>query len=121
VATVSYYQTTRLSAGKRQEYESAAQNQEAAVLDYFRQRPGAKCSPDIVHKYVLPRAPLTSVRRALTNLTQAGHLVRLDEHQPGRYGRLVHLWQLAQPKPKPAEQSGPATQLNLFDTGATYE
>ena len=39
--------------------------------------------------------PLTSIRRALTNLTNAGELVKTDKQMKGMYGRPEHQWRLA--------------------------
>jgi hypothetical protein len=39
--------------------------------------------------------PITSTRRALTNLLDAGLVVKLDETQKGMFGKSEHLWRVA--------------------------
>lgn len=38
--------------------------------------------------------PLTSIRRALTNLTKQGKLIKTDEKRIGMYGRSEYVWKL---------------------------
>lgn len=104
---MKYHETTSITAHQRERYKLAADSQEAAILAWFLARPtGVKQSPEQINNAVLPDAPLTSVRRALTNLTRAGELERTPETTIGRYGRPVHLWKL------PASRT--ARQLGLF-------
>lgn len=44
---------------------------------------------DFFHKY-----PITSIRRALTNLTKQGKLIKTDEKRIGMYGRSEYVWKL---------------------------
>ena len=39
--------------------------------------------------------PITSIRRAITDLTNAGKLTKTDTMKLGRYGKHVHTWKLA--------------------------
>ena len=39
--------------------------------------------------------PITSIRRAITNLTDAGKIIKTDQYVKGNYGKLEHLWELA--------------------------
>lgn len=103
----SYHQTQGwLSTDQAERYQSAAVTQEAKVLEFFRARPGVPYSPERINELVLPTAPLTSVRRALTNLTAQGALVKMDACTSGKYGRPVGMWVLAE-----AERQG---QMRLF-------
>ena len=38
--------------------------------------------------------PITSIRRALTNLTKQGKLIKTDEKRIGMYGRSEYVWKL---------------------------
>ena len=49
--------------------------------------------------------PITSVRRAMTNLTKAGLLEKTGDKVLGEYGVMVNTWKLAPKEPK---------QLGLF-------
>jgi len=93
---VSYHQTQSiLNRQEVERYTSTAERQDDVVLAVFRERAGQELSPEDVHDLVLQGAPLTSVRRAITNLTNNGLLVRADGWKVGRYGRKVGLWRLA--------------------------
>jgi hypothetical protein len=103
----SYHQSQPyLSAVQVASYEVAAKTQEDLVLDFFRLHPTCSYSPEQIQTAVLPDAPLTSVRRAITNLTSRGELVRADGAVVGRYGRPVGVWMLARRE---------ARQLSLFE------
>jgi hypothetical protein len=98
---MNYHHTTAVDAGTRAEYERKAQGQEAIVLDLFCASFPARLSPEQVRDRVLSDAPLTSVRRAISNLTRAGVLRKCEEHVIGDYGRPVHVWQWVSEEPKP--------------------
>lgn len=38
--------------------------------------------------------PITSIRRALTNLTKAGYIIKTDKMRMGPRGKPEHLWRL---------------------------
>lgn len=101
----SYHETTPAATEDRERYEQQAGSQEEMVLEFFRKRPGLSYSPERVQELVLPAAPLTSVRRALSNLTHAGELVKTEVMADGRYGRPVCTWTL---------KIVPSGQLELF-------
>lgn len=101
-----------------------ARQQEEAILAFYRANPGA-WSPSQVwlrvgpkndawsierdsegmpeRVAIMPRAgsprwPITSVRRAITGLTDAGHLRITMGRAMGMFGRLEHLWELVPAK-----------------------
>ncbi len=67
--------------------------QENFVLDFFKckQEP---MSPSMVHKACNNLWPLTSVRRAITNLSTDGDLIKTNDTVIGIYGKPEHLWKL---------------------------
>ena len=79
--------------------EAKAKRQDARVLAVFR--PGRTLTPSQVHGYLCdecgPRAPLlTSIRRALTNLTRRGLLQHHPrDRRPGPRGARESTWSLA--------------------------
>lgn len=92
----SYHDTQpMLSSDQVAGYQVKAGKQDDVVLAVFRSMPGRELSPEDVHQLCLRDAPLTSVRRAITNLTVRGLLVKTDHCRPGLYGRPVGLWTLA--------------------------
>ncbi len=70
--------------------------QDVAVLTFFRLRPWESFSPSQIHGVVGKGAPVTSIRRAMTNLTKKGCLVKLKDKRTGPFGRPEHLWILRQ-------------------------
>lgn len=90
---MSFYNTTNETGPTLAEYRHKAESQEAAVLTFFTQR-GGLWTPSEVRREALPHAPLTSARRAISNLTAAGKLVRTTVKRLGDYGRREHAWAL---------------------------
>jgi len=88
-----YYNTNREQGSQLGNSEQQTERQELRVLAYFR-RSGARLSPEDIQDKVLPQTPLTSCRRAITNLTRDGFLVKTRHMKPGRYGKHVHTWEL---------------------------
>lgn len=80
------------------EYERAAAKQDEQVLAWFRANPGA-WGPSQVWRSLggEPWGPLTSCRRAMSNLAhpKRGELVMTEGTRMGAYGRQEHLWRLA--------------------------
>lgn len=100
--TSSYHtRGSRTTAEERAHGERKAVEQEAAVLAFFRANPGA-WSPSQVHERVFPQdVPLTSTRRAMTNLADKERhqgeppLMKVEEERRrGPFGRPEHLWRL---------------------------
>jgi Fe2+ or Zn2+ uptake regulation protein len=92
-----YFNTTSLSGAKLKEAKIKAGSQNALILELFRAYPGISLSPTEVEghlAYKLRHAPLTSIRRALTTLTDLGYLVKTSEQRMGRYGAKEGCWRL---------------------------
>lgn len=92
-ATVPFHDTIGLSPRQLIAASRVAKGQEAAVLDVFHAA-GRPLSPSEVHARMPGRVLLTSVRRAMSNLTNAGALVKLDSLVDGPFGKPEHRWQL---------------------------
>lgn len=91
----SYHNTTGERGDDLARYETKASTQEDRILEYFRRNWHTSISPSRVQRYVMPGAPLTSVRRAITNLAKRGRLVKTDRKVDGPYGRPEHCWRYA--------------------------
>lgn len=95
-----YYDTTPMSRDEAIRSVRTARRQEEAVLAFFRAAPAGRFAPSQVMAACErqgKRWPLTSIRRAITNLTSAGALVHLhDMTRPGLYGKPETLWRLAE-------------------------
>jgi hypothetical protein len=92
---MSYYNTNRESGDRLARSEARAQTQDDRVLVFFQDHPGTGFAPHEVQSVVLPDAPLTSVRRAISNLTKRGLLVKTTHMLEGTFDKEVHTWVLA--------------------------
>ena len=91
----SYFNTTHSTKPDLAKYEAKAKDQESRILAFF-QRVGKPYRPSELWAVVFSKTvPLTSVRRGLTNLTTAGHLVKTSYQRKGLYGRPEYYWKLA--------------------------
>lgn len=88
----SFYNTTSETGPALKESEQKAKNQEEKVLAFFEEAAGHCFGPSTIHAEVLPTVPLTSVRRAITNLTKAGKLLKTTHQRIGVYGKNEYLW-----------------------------
>ncbi len=96
--SAAFHNTTHSSGAELALYESTAKNQDVAVLAIFRSRMREALTPSQVWGLIDTRAPLTSIRRAITNLTNAGFLVKTERQDRGPYGKPEHLWRYIPPE-----------------------
>jgi hypothetical protein len=68
--------------------------QEARVLSLFSKNPKVKLGPSEVWNLVAPgsRTPLTSIRRAISELVASGHVIKLDETRLSPWRKHEHLY-----------------------------
>jgi len=91
-----YWPTTPLPIAQLADAIKRAEQQDEAVLAIFRSV-GGSLTPSQVQSIGECNGRgwlLTSVRRSMTNLTNAGVLVHLHDTRPGPYGRPEGLWQV---------------------------
>ena len=95
--TDSFYNTINLEAKELSAAELNALTQEQRILRWFlKQGRAASFGPSAVQSHVFDwRTPLTSVRRAMTSLTNRGDLVKCGAMIMGTYGKPEHLWTVA--------------------------
>lgn len=92
---MKHYHNTNAESGQTlAKSEAKARTQEEAILAYFQAHPSDSLSPAFVGLNVLPNAPLTSIRRAMTNLAGEGKLEKTDVMTMGTFGKHVHTWRL---------------------------
>lgn len=99
-----YHNTTDSSGADLLDYRSKARSQDEIVLDYLTRnkiwRKGMTASE--VHKalienrYIKSNVPITSIRRALTNLVTSNKLIKTDKQWPGPMGRPEFIYALPQ-------------------------
>ncbi len=92
---MSYYNTTQETGSALAEFHAKAKTQEQKVLLCFRTK-NKPLSPFMVADLLDFIYPITSIRRALTNLTKEGTLEKTDKKVKGQYGHREHLWRLAE-------------------------
>ena len=97
----SYFNTTDVSGAELARYQDAALSQEERLLAYFESAYNAGghyvlLTPTNALILVFSnKVPITSVRRALSNLTRDGKL-RTSGQTKGPYGRPEHYWRLVE-------------------------
>lgn len=95
----SHYNTTNLSGADLQKAERKAETQEDLILGFFRERPNIKMGPSTVWRWFKEKNwPITSIRRAITNLEHKGLLEKTETMEQGEFGVREYCWQLKQPK-----------------------
>ena len=92
--TDSHFNTTHEIGRTLAKFEAKADSQEAALVALFRAYV-SPFSPSEAHRMLRTHAPLTSIRRAMTNLTARGVLERTAQKVSGAYGRPEYRWKLA--------------------------
>ena len=93
---MSYYNTTSLSGEELQQAVIQAEKQEDAVLFLFRMNERLTPSEAWIkyNQITNNNTPLTSIRRAITNLEHNTRLVKLEDQKIGLYGRKEGVWKL---------------------------
>ena len=92
--TSKYHNTTHLTGEQltREIVRTGTQNHK--VLQWFRNHPG-EYTPSQVWRWMdLPNVPLTSIRRAITDLTFMGYLERTETMRDGLYGKPEGCWRV---------------------------
>ena len=87
---MTYFNTTNESGATLKNNVAKAKSQEEEILNYFKFE--IESTPFTIlldFDY-----PITSIRRALTNLTKQGKLIKTNEKRIGMYGRSEYVWKL---------------------------
>ena len=90
---MTYFNTTHTDGQQLSQYRRAASSQDERIMQASHVFPA---SPSVIWARVFNRTvPLTSVRRAMTNLSNDGKLVKTGKQVNGHYGRPEYVWKLA--------------------------
>ena len=102
---MAFYETINQTDSALKESKKKTRKQEDLIYSLFvkRNRP---LSPSMVLSQSGLNCPITSIRRAMTDLTNLGKIVKTDRQIKGIYGKAEHLWELPLLEPK---------QVFLFD------
>ena len=93
----SFYNTINLVKNELLRADQSALNQEQKVLRFFIQQGRDYAgAPSAVRKRVFSDSiPLTSVRRAMTNLANRNDLEKTEIKTQGQYGKPEHVWRVS--------------------------
>jgi hypothetical protein len=109
MSSQSFHNTVPLNSVEVRRRELSAQSQEEIILQWFKRRHGLEFSPDEVFvalvyagvcglKTQLHRdTPITSVRRAITNLEKKGMLRKTEIRRPTPRGATSRTWTWQEP------------------------
>lgn len=88
---MTFYNTISESQRLQNVYHSQTVTQEQKIMKCFEQyeRP---LSPSMVLSLAELNCPITSIRRAMTNLSDDGKLEKTKDFVMGNYGKREHLW-----------------------------
>lgn len=93
---MTYFNTAGLDGDDLQERIEQCESQEDKVEALFAACPGKRFTPFEVRDIVFNGSvPITSVRRAMTNLTNEGILKKTETQREGPYGQPNYTWQLS--------------------------
>jgi hypothetical protein len=102
-----YFNSTNQNQKTVDAREKTNKNQNELVAQIFREHP-KKMTPfevcELFEKYYQKTVPITSIRRAITRLTEACILSKLNSRKQGNYGRENYTWII----------NTHQTQLNIF-------
>ena len=102
---MAFYQTIDQTGSALKESNKKTRKQEDLIYSLFQKR-NRPLSPSMVLSQSGLNCPITSIRRAMTDLTNLGKIVKTDRQIKGLYGKAEHLWELPLLEPK---------QVSLFD------
>jgi hypothetical protein len=93
----SFYNTTHLAGVELEQEEGKAKRQESMILEYFMQHKDEKFSGSDIYinlGFDKINTPLTSIRRANTNLMNQNKIIKLKEKKIGLFGKAEYLYTL---------------------------
>ena len=90
--TDTYYNTTSQKGEDLKERHKKVGKQNAEVLAIMRKL--GLATPSQVHSSMSTSAPLTSIRRAISTLTDEGLLIKTEEKVMGPYKHPEHVWKV---------------------------
>ena len=89
-----YYNTNNETGEELQTSKRRANSQTTRILSFFFAHPNEEITPFQVRSEMELRAPITSIRRAISDLTAEGRLEKTSTLRPGLYGKNCHCWKI---------------------------
>lgn len=96
--TATIHRTRHYTDEQIRHLKESATKQERVIARWFYANPDRQIGPSRLHEEQGYGWPLTSTRRAITNLTDAGILQKAGKTDSSIYGRPEHLWRWRQPQ-----------------------
>ena len=91
----SFHNTIEATGQTLIDFEAKAKTQEEVILDLFNQYDKTDLTPDeVLLLCKFENTPITSIRRAITNLTKQGKLTKTNIQRKGQYGKMTFAWKL---------------------------
>ena len=91
----NYFNTTQKTGEDLKEARVRASGQTEAILKLFQEHPHTSMTPWDVHLHMGQQMMITSIRRAITTLTDAGYLVKTEERRKsGPANETNYTWKL---------------------------
>lgn len=87
-----FFPTTPMSTQGISEMEAKVKGQNLEILRFFMRNSARSFTPFEVLEHTRMNIPITSIRRALTTLTDSGYLIKTGEMRQGEYGAPNHCW-----------------------------
>jgi hypothetical protein len=92
----SFYNTVGLTNKRLVDAIKKADTQQNAIYLVFKGNPKKHFSPTDIYNIFKKSMLLTSVRRAISNLTSEGKLIKTDKKVDGQYGVVNLTWKFKQ-------------------------
>ena len=90
-----FYNTANLQGDALKEHKFRAGRLNRRVLDFYKSHSYENYTPWEVNRALgVNSAPITSIRRAISDLTNMGYLIRTNIQRPGQYKEPCYGWQL---------------------------
>lgn len=89
------YNTTDESRAECMKRLNKNDRQAQAILHFFQSHPGARMTPFEVLNFTGINAPITSIRRSISDLTKKGLLIKTSLKKMGELGANNCTWELA--------------------------
>jgi hypothetical protein len=89
-----FHNTINLLPSEKVEREVKAVKQTEKILKIFQENRYSDFTPAEVYLRFGQQIPLTSIRRAISDLTKAGDLVKTDTKRKGLFNEINYTWKL---------------------------
>lgn len=90
---MSYYNTNKIKGDALKTSQKKTESQESLIYNFFLDNE-EPLSPSMIFNKSDLNCPITSIRRALTNLTLDKKIIKTSRTVKGIYGKPEHLWKV---------------------------